>query len=448
VIYKKLKAYLRRKIPLLYGWAMYDWANSSYALVISSAVFPIFYEKVTKTPDGKDTLRFLGLEFLNTELYSYALALSFLIVAVLSPILSAVADYTGNKKMFMKFFTYLGAFSTMMLFFFKGRDTIHIGLIFSVLASVGFWGSLVFYNAFLPEIVPKEKQDYASALGFTFGYVGSVLLMLFNLSMLMFPQWYGIKDPTLPARISFLSVGLWWILFAQIPFAVLPDNIYGRPTPLTRDVLFEGYKRLWKVLGQLRDQPHLRRFLYAFFLYSFAAQTIFYVAGIFGSKELGLETSKLILTILLVQLVGIVGAMGFAKISEKTGNIKALLIVLSIWTLITVLAFFLDKNTPKVEYWFYFLGGLVGLVMGSVQTLSRSTYSKMLPEDPGVHTTYFSFYDVFEKIAIVLGTFAFGYLEWITGSMKAAILLMAAFFILSGLILYPLDKYWQQLQRA
>ncbi len=438
----------KKKIKPLYAWAMFDWANSAYALVISSAIFPIFYEKVTKTPDGNDKLIFLGHEFLNTELYSYALAFSFLIVALMSPILSSIADYTGNKKIFMKFFTYLGAISTMMLFFFKGRDTVHIGLIFSVLASIGFWGSLVFYNAFLPEIVPKEKQDYASALGFTFGYIGSVLLMLFNLSMIMFPEWYGIKDPTLPSRISFLSVGIWWLLFAQIPFAVLPDNIYDKPTPFKKSILLKGYQKLFQVLKEIRHKPYLRRFLYAFFLYSFAAQTIFYVAGIFGSKELGLPASKLILTILLVQLVGIVGAMSFAKISEKIGNISALIIVLLIWSAITVLAYFLDKNNPNVEYWFYFLGGLVGLVMGSIQTLSRSTYSKMLPEDPGVHTTYFSFYDVFEKIAIVLGTFAFGYLEWITGSMKAAILLMMTFFIASIIILYPLKKYWVKFSRA
>ncbi len=432
---------------LLYGWAMYDWANSAYALVISSAIFPIFYEKVTKSPNGDDKLRFLGFNFLNTELYSYALALSFLTVAILSPILSSIADYTGNKKVFMKFFTYLGAFSTLMLFFFKDKETVSIGLTFSVLASVGFWGSLVFYNAFLPEIVPKEKQDYASALGFTFGYIGSVFLMLFNLSMIMFPHWYGIKSPTLPARISFLSVGLWWIIFSQIPFKILPDNIYGKNSRISKKILFNGYKKLFEVVREIRFKPFLRRFLYAFFLYSFAAQTIFYVAGIFGSKELGLDTSKLILTILLVQLVGIIGAMSFAKLSEKIGNIKTLIIILSIWTLITVLAYFLNKNMPNVEYWFYFLGGLVGLVMGSVQTLSRSTYSKMLPEDPGVHTTYFSFYDVFEKIAIVLGTFAFGYLEWITGSMKSAVLMMTVFFLGSIVIIAPLDKFWRKISQ-
>jgi UMF1 family MFS transporter len=307
---------------------------------------------------------------------------------------------------------------------------------------------LVFYNAFLPEIVPKEKQDYASALGFTFGYVGSVLLMVFNLSMIMFPDWYGIEDPTLPPRISFLSVGIWWLVFSLIPFAVLPDNIYDKPTPFKRSVLFHGYKRLFRVLKEIRYKPYLRRFLYAFFLYSFAAQTIFYVAGIFGSKELGLPASKLILTILLVQLVGIAGAMGFAKVSEKIGNIKALLIILSIWASITVMAYFLNKSDPGVEYRFYFLGAMVGLVMGSIQTLSRSTYSKMLPKDPGVHTTYFSFFDVFEKIAIVLGTFAFGYLEWITGSMKAAILMMMTFFITAAIILYPLSGVWKKIQES
>ncbi len=432
---------------LVRAWAMYDWANSAYALVISSAIFPIFYEKVTKTADGNDKLRFLGHEFLNTELYSYALALSFLVVALLSPILSSIADYTGNKKVFMKFFTYLGALSTLLLFFFTGRENVGFGLTFSVLASIGFWGSLVFYNAFLPEIAPPEKQDYASALGFTYGYIGSVLLMIFNLVMITYPEWFGIHNPTLPARISFLSVGLWWMLFAQIPFGKLPDNIYDNPPRFRRKILLIGYRKLYNVLKEIRHQPYLRRFLYGFFLYSFAAQTIFYVAGIFGSKELNLPTEKLILTILVVQLVGIVGALSFAKLAEKIGNIRALQVILFIWIVITLIAYFLDKNDPNVEYWFYFLGGLVGLVMGSIQTLSRSSYSKMLPEDPGVHTTYFSFYDVFEKIAIVLGTFAFGLLEWVTGSMRAAVLLMMVFFALAFVILSPLHRVFKQLNR-
>jgi len=419
---------------LIRAWAFYDWANSAYALVISSAIFPIFYEKVTNR-NGNDTLHFLGMSFKNTELYSYALAFSFLVVAFLSPILSSIADYSGNKKKFMQFYTYLGSFSTMMLFFFKGPETVWLGITFSVLASIGFWGSLVFYNAFLPEIAEYEQQDKVSALGFAYGYVGSVLLMIFNLTMILHPEWYGIKDNTLPARISFLSVGIWWIVFSQYTFYILPDNVYEVKPPKRKGYLFEGYKQLRKVFKDLLNYPALKRFLMAFFLYSLAAQTIFYVAGLFGSKELQLDSGKLITTILVIQLVGIVGALGFSKISKIIGNIRALQVILLIWIGITISAYLLDKNNPDVELQFYILGGFVGLVMGSVQALSRSSYSKMLPADTHQHATYFSFYDFAEKIAIVLGTFSFGALEAATGSMKTAVLMMAVVFFISMLIL-------------
>ncbi len=419
---------------LIRAWAFYDWANSAYALVISSAIFPIFFEKVTNR-NGNDTLHFLGLSFKNTELYSYALALSFLIVAFLSPLLSSIADYSGNKKKFMQFYTYLGSISTMMLFFFKGPDTVWLGILFSVLASVGFWGSLVFYNAFLPEIAEYEQQDKVSAMGFAYGYVGSVLLMIFNLTMILHPEWYGITDGTLPARISFLSVGIWWIVFSQYTFYVLPDNIYEVKPPKRKGYLWEGYKQLKKVFKQLMHYPTLKRFLAAFFLYSLAAQTIFYVAGLFGSKELQLDSGKLIMTILVIQIVGIAGALGFSRISKIIGNIRALQIILLIWIGITISAYYLDKNNPHVEMQFYVLGGFVGLVMGSIQALSRSSYSKMLPEETHKHATYFSFYDFAEKIAIVLGTFSFGALEALTGSMKSAVLMMAGFFFVSMIIL-------------
>jgi len=419
---------------LIRAWAFYDWANSAYALVISSAIFPIFFEKVTNR-NGNDTLHFLGMSFKNTELYSYALALSFLIVAFLSPILSAIADYSGNKKKFMQFYTYLGSISTMMLFFFKDPDTVWLGILFSVLASIGFWGSLVFYNAFLPEIAEYEQQDKVSAMGFAYGYVGSVLLMIFNLTMILHPEWYGIKDGTLPARISFLSVGIWWIVFSQYTFHILPDNIYDVKPPKRKGYLFEGYKQLQKVFKQLLHYPTLKRFLVAFFLYSLAAQTIFYVAGLYGSKELQLDSGKLITTILVIQIVGIVGALGFSRISKTIGNIRALQVILLIWIGITIGAYLLDKNNPNVEMQFYILGGFVGLVMGSIQALSRSSYSKMLPEETHKHATYFSFYDFAEKIAIVLGTFSFGALEALTGSMRSAVLMMSVFFFVAMIIL-------------
>jgi len=419
---------------LIRAWAFYDWANSAYALVISSAIFPIFFEKVTNR-NGNDQLYFLGMSFKNTELYSYALALSFLIVAFLSPLLSSIADYTGNKKKFMKFYTYLGAVSTMMLFFFKGPDTVWLGITFSVLASIGFWGSLVFYNAFLPEIAEYEQQDKVSAMGFAYGYVGSVLLMLFNLTMILHPEWYGITDSTLPARISFLTVGIWWILFSQYSFYILPDNVYDVKPPKRKGYLFKGYSELKATFSKLLHYPALKRFLVAFFLYSLAAQTIFYVAGLFGSKELQLDSGKLIATILVIQLVGIVGALGFSRISRIIGNIRALQVILIIWVGITLSAYYLDKNNPNVEYHFYILGAFVGLVMGSIQALSRSSYSKMLPEETHKHATFFSFYDFAEKIAIVLGTFSFGVLEALTGSMKSAVLMMSFIFLIAMLIL-------------
>ena len=423
---------------IIRAWAFYDWANSAYALVISSAIFPIFFQNVTNV-NGNDNLHFLGLDFKNTELYSYALAFSFLMVAFLSPILSSIADYSGNKKKFMKFYTYLGAFSTGILFFFKDSESVWIGITFSILASIGFWGSLVFYNAFLPEIAHEEQQDKVSAMGFAFGYVGSVLLMLFNLSMILNPDWYGIKDPSLPARISFLSVGIWWLVFSQYTFKVLPDNIYEVKPPKRKGFLTKGFQELWIVFLELLKYKNLVYFLISFFLYSFAAQTIFYVAGLFGSKELGLASGKLITTILVIQLVGIVGALGFSRISKIVGNIRALQIILLIWIGITISAYFLNKNNPNVEYQFYILGAFVGLVMGSIQALSRSTYSKMLPKSTHKHATYFSFYDFLEKIAIVLGTFAFGLLEALTGSMKSALLLMAVFFF-SGMIILAFVK--------
>ncbi len=419
---------------IIRAWASYDWANSAYALVISSAIFPIFFEKVTNT-NGDDTLHFLGMSFKNTELYSYALALSFLIVAVLSPLLSSIADYSGKKKSFMKFYTYLGSISTMILFFFTGKDTVWLGLTFSVLASVGFWGSIVFYNAYLPEIAEEKDQDKVSAMGFAYGYVGSVLLMLFNLSMILKPEIYGISDSNLPARISFLSVGIWWITFAQYAFYVLPDNINEIKPPREKGYLLKGYKSLLGVFKDLMHYNHLKKFLMAFFLYSFAAQTIFYVASLFGSKELNLAQDKLIITILVIQIVGIFGALGFSRISKWIGNIRALQVVLTIWIGITVSAYLLNKDNPSVEMQFYTLAAFVGLVMGSIQALSRSTYSKMLPEDTNKHATYFSFYDVAEKLAIVAGTFSFGALEAITGSMKTSLLVMSIFFFAGVIIL-------------
>ena len=420
---------------LINAWAFYDWANSAYSLVIATAVFPIYYESVTSQNYGM--VDFMGTTFHNTSLLSYSLSLSFLIVAFMSPILSGIADYTGNKERFMQFFCYLGSLSVMGLFFFKNQDTLWIGILFTILASIGFWGSIVFYNSYLPEIAYPEQHDRVSAKGFMFGYMGSVILLTFNLTMVMKPEWYGIIDPTLPARISFLSVGIWWMGFAQITFYYLPNNIFNKKPK--KDFIFKGLRELKVVLQSLKQLTSLKQFLIAFFLYSIGVQTIILLAGIYGKVELGIETSQLIITILLIQLVAIFGAYFFSRISEKIGNIKTLKLIIAIWGLICFAAYLLDKNNTYINLQFYSLGGAIGMVLGAIQSLSRSTYSKLLP-DTEDHATYFSFFDVTEKIAIVLGTFIFGFVGSITNSMRNSIFILAIFFLLGYIALSFMDK--------
>lgn len=419
---------------LINAWAFYDWANSVYSLVIATAVFPIYFGAVT---ENIDTVSFLGGNFNPITLYNYALSLSFLIVAFISPILSGIVDYTGNKMKFLKGFCLLGSLSVMCLFFFKGMDTLWIGLVFTVLASIGFWGSIVFYNAYLPEVAFPEQQDKVSAKGFMYGYTGSVLLLLFNLVMIQKPAWFGFADASMPSRLTFVLVGIWWLGFAQITFKRLPNNVFDKKPK--DDYIWEGFRELKIVYHELVNYPQLKTFLASFFLFSIGVQTIILMAGVFGSKELGIPTPNLIATILLVQIVAILGAFLFSRLSSRIGNISTLKITISIWCIVCFTAFSLDKNQTNVNLYFYGLGGLLGLVQGAIQSLSRSTYSKLLPETED-HATYFSFYDVTEKIAIVLGTFVFGVLITLTGSMQWSVLLLAIFFLASFVILSFVKK--------
>jgi UMF1 family MFS transporter len=445
---------------LIGAWAFYDWANSVYSLVISTAVFPLFYSAITK---GK-TVVFLGMKWDQADtLYSYALSFSFLVVAFMSPILSAIADYTGNKLKFMKFFCWLGALSVMFMYFFEGLNTAWIGIVCTILASIGFWSSIVFYNSYLPEVAHPEQQDAASAKGFIYGYIGSIILLLGCLAMILAPDTFGfdlsISDAVLAngseaeinnalenaknaaslkaMRISFVMVGLWWIGFAQITFKKLPNNSFNKKPE--KDFIWKGFKELKKVWVELKEYPTLKNFLIAFFLLSVGVQTIILLATIFGSIELGLGTTNLIVTVLLIQFVAILGAYVFSKVSEKYGNFKAIKITLVIWILVCLAAFMLEKELPNVEYYFYALGGLLGLVLGAIQSLTRSTYSKLLPKTQE-NATYFSFYDVTEKIAIVLGTFVFGLLIYLTGSMQWSVLSLGLFFVASLVVLSSLKS--------
>ncbi len=414
------------------GWAMYDWANSVYNLVITTSFFPIYFTAITKSAYGENSVPFLGRTFKNSSLYDYALAFAYLLIALLLPILSSIADSRGNKKKFMQFFCYLGGFACIGLFFFKGdQPNVLLGIACFVLAAIGYIGSLVFYNSYLPEIAAPEDRDRISAKGFSMGYIGSVILQVIGFALVMYFD--GKGDSTSGPLYTFLLVGLWWIAFAQITFARLPAS---KPAVIKHDknIFTEGFVELNKVWKQLTHIPVLKRFLAGFFFYSMGVQTVMLAATIFGDQVLHLPATKLIVTVVLIQLVAIAGANLMAKFSAKYGNIKVLITVVMFWILICVAAYFIADMAEQginAEYGFYGLAIAVGLVMGGIQSLSRSTYSKLMPETRDT-ASFFSFYDVTEKIAIVIGMFSFGFIDELAG-MKNSVLALIVFFAL-GLI--------------
>ncbi len=408
------------------GWCMYDWANSVYSLTITTAVFPIYYESVTTGSDGSKLVNFLGWQLPNTVLYSYALSLSFLLTAFMLPLLTGIADYTGKKKSFLKGFAYLGATSCAAMFFFDGTN-IEFGILTVVLASIGYSGGLVFYDAYLPEIATADRFDKLSAKGYSLGYLGSVILLVFNLLMIQKPELFGLEQGSLPARISFLTVAVWWAGFAQITFRRLPENPFNKT--VTEHWFKKGYRELKLVYAQIRELPNLKRYVLAYFFFNAGVQAVMYLASLFGAKELQLPTDALIKIVLIIQLVAIGGAYLFANVSKKRGNITSLLMMICIWIGVCILAFFI-----QTELQFYGLAVMVGLIMGGIQSLSRSTYSKLVPEDTQDHASFFSFYDVTFNLSIVAGTMAYGTIELLTGSMRYSALGLSLFFI-TGLLL-------------
>jgi MFS transporter, UMF1 family len=414
------------------AWYMYDWANSVYTLVITTAIFPIYYKSVA-VQSGSDQVTLLGVTLHNSVLYSYALSFSFLVVAVILPFLSGVSDYTGKKKTFMKVFVWTGSLACMGLYFFDGVDRLGWGIFCSVLASIGYSGSLVFYDAFLPEIVTRDRYDVTSARGYSMGYYGSVILMIVCLIVIMNPSSFGFqgtaKEAGLQAtRFSFLLVGLWWIGFSIIPFTVLPDNPYNRMPK--GNIWTKGYAEIKKVWRNLKKLPNLRRYLLAFFFYNMGVQTVMYLATLFGTDVLHLEETKLIGTVVIIQLVGAFGAWLFARVSARKGNRFALVLMNIIWIGVCIGAY-----NIRDEYQFYALAFIVGMIMGGIQSLSRATYSKLIPSKTIDHASYFSFYDVTYNLSIVFGTFVYGLVNQLTGSMRNSALSLAIFFVIGLLFL-------------
>ncbi|WP_303315471.1 MFS transporter [Flavivirga abyssicola] len=446
---------------LLNAWAFYDWANSVYTLTITSSIFPIFYSALFLSEIK--TVSAFGFEFKSTALITFVTAFTFLVVAFMSPVLSGIADYIGNKKNFLKFFCYVGSAGCIGLYWFD-LEHIHLSLLFYFMGLIGYWGSLVFYNSYLPDIAFPEQQDSISAKGFSMGYLGSVLLLILNLLMVMFPQWFGFdisisesirntgseleinealktaKDAASieAMKISFITVGVWWALFSQYSFYHLPKGT-SSGHKVTKAIVFNGLKELRQVWKQLKSDLRLKRYLYAFFVFSMAVQTIMLVAAYFGEEEIAWgsasdKTTGLIGSILIIQLVAVLGAFLTSRASSKYGNIKTLVAINFIWMALCFYAYFM-----KTPMQFYIAASIVGLVMGGIQSLARSTYSKFLPETEDT-TSYFSFYDVAEKIGIVIGMGIFATIDQITGSMRNAILFLFIFFLAGIILLFRVPK--------
>ena len=407
------------------GWTFYDWANSVYPLVITSSIFPIYWGTQAIDAQGRDVVEFLGYTLPGSSLLTYAISFAFLLIALVSPFLTSLADYSGRKKLFLQVFCYLGAASCAALYFFTKGTLVPSTFVF-IAATVGFSGSIVFYNSYLPVISSEKNFDSLSARGFSMGYIGSVILLVMCLVLIEGHEMFGLEKG-FATRLSFLLTGVWWAGFAQIPFATLPPDP-GRTAAPSADQsgwVLNGFRELGKVWAELKQQPNLKRFLLAYFTYNMGVQTVMYVATIFGDKVLKLETKELIITILLLQLVGILGAYLFAKLSERIGNTRALSWAVFIWMLVCVAGYYVQAGWS-----FFALAAVIGLTMGAVQSLSRSTYSKIIPENTPNTAAYFSFFDVVEKLGIVIGTLSFGVIGQITGSMRNSILSLIVFFIL------------------
>jgi UMF1 family MFS transporter len=416
------------------GWAMYDWANSVYNLVITSTIFPAYYEAITGDDDKAtlaDKVHFLGREFVNTALYNYALAFAMLIVAIISPLLSSIADYKGNKKSFLNFFLTIGSIACACLFFFTGKNSLAIGIACMIVACVGYWASVVYYNSYLPEIAAPEDRDRVSAKGFTYGYVGSVILQIICFVLVLKHDMFGFTEGD-GSRYSFLLVGIWWWGFGQFALRRLPKSAPAGTGDMQHHILSKGYRELQKVWSQLKHLTLLKRFLFAFFFYNMGVQTVMLAATLYGKSELQIPTTNLIIAILIIQLIAIPGAYVISGLSKRIGNMKAIMCCVAVWIVVCIIGYLLPVGGI---YQFYALAVVVGFVMGGIQSLSRSTYSKLMPVTKDT-ASFFSFYDVTEKIAIVIGMFSFGFINELTGSQRSSVLALMVFFIIGLLLLF------------
>ena len=400
------------------GWALFDWANSAYSLVITTAIFPIYYLAI-----APDTISFLGHDFADSALYSFAISFSYILISILAPLLGGIADAGQRRLYFLRMFTTIGSISCLALFLFTDATLLWLATIAFIVSTIGYAGSLIFYDAFLPVISSSSNYDAVSAKGYAWGYIGSVILLVVILAISQFPETFGMAaESTLPYRLGFVMVGLWWIGFSQISFKRLPAD---SAIKAIKQPLSEGYKQIRSVTKEILNKTDVRRFLISFFFYSAGVNTIIYLATIFAEKELGFTSSELIITVLILQIVAILGALSFSKLAKAKGSKLAIIVMIFIWIAICLAAFFVTTKTL-----FFGIAFCVGLVLGGLQSTSRACYSKLI-EGEEEHNSYFSYYDLLYYLSIVFGTFSFGIVEYWTGNLRYSVLILASFFVIA-----------------
>lgn len=419
----------------LFGWCVYDWADSAYATTVLAGLLPAYFAKVVVGPDG---VFIVGQHFRASTLWALAVAAAAIVVFLTAPVLGAVADFTAAKKRFLLMFAYLGSLFTTLLSF-CGSGDVGLTLAFFVLAQVGFVGASVFYDAFLPQIAGPDRMDRVSGWGYAAGYVGGGVQFSLALLLILFHEKLGIEEG-LAARLGLAMAGLWWAGFTIItaltlreapPTQSLPDRY--RNWPRTAAVAATGLRRTLETVRRVRQYRPLVLFLVAFMLYNDGIQTVIAMATIFGREELKLSTGDLMLTLLVIQGVAMAGALAFGRLAGWIGAKRAVMVALVLWSGVVIYAYFI---TTRIEY--FALGGVVGIVLGGSQALSRSLYGSMIP--PEGSAEFFGFYTVFSKFSAIWGPLAMATINHLTGSLRLSIVSVVVFFVFGLILLAFVDE--------
>lgn len=418
-------AYSRRE---QIGWYFYDWANSAFSTTVITVFLGPYLTAVTQNAaDATGFVYPLGIPVLADSFFPYMVSLSVVLQVFFLPVLGAIADYSELKKTLMGIFAYIGAFATLGMYFLQG-DLYLLGGALFLIANLSFGASIVFYNAFLPEIAVPDDRDRISSQGWAMGYLGGGILLAINLVFVQFlAEGWGISTGD-AVRISLASAGVWWAIFTLIPLTTLRARRPAKHLPAGTGYLSIGFRQLRHTLRQLPTYPHTMLFLIAYLLYNDGIQTIIAMSTQFGSRELGLETADLVQLVLMVQFIAFFGALAFGYLARWLGSRRAIMVSLVIWLGVSVYTYAILQT--KLQ--FFIMGGVIAIVLGGSQALSRSLFSLMIPQ--GQEAEYFSLYEVSERGTSWLGPLLFGLVLQNTGSYRAAILSIAVFFT-AGLLL-------------